>query len=225
MHKSNGKRVMAKAINAKNTAPKVILLTGGIASGKTFASDYLREKGAYVIDTDVVARMMTDPENPKGREALTEIANRFGSGYITAEGMLDRRKMRELIFTNPEAKTDLESILHGRIWSEVKEEIANADDAPYIVLVVPVIYEGSPYLRLVSEVLIIEVPYQLQLQRVMARDNIDEALAQKIIEAQISRLDRRKLGNDIIISENRAFVRRQLDKLHNRYSARENRHA
>lgn len=194
------------------------MLTGGIASGKTFASDYLQAKGARIIDTDLVAKMMTRPDNPAGKSALLEIHDRFGAQYILEDGSMDRVKMRALVFEDAEAKRDLEAILHGRILAEVRREMAEPSRAPYIVVVVPVLYKESPYLNLCDEVLVIEVPYELQLQRLMARDNIDTSLAEKIIKTQISRLDRRRLGNDIIISQNREFVQRMLDKLHQRYS-------
>lgn len=194
------------------------MLTGGIASGKTFASDYLQAKGARIIDTDLVAKMMTRPDNPAGKSALIEIRDRFGAQYILEDGSMDRVKMRALVFEDAEAKRDLEAILHGRILAEVRREMAESSMAPYIVVVVPVLYKESPYLNLCDEVLVIEVPYELQLQRLMARDNIDASLAEKIIKTQISRLDRRRLGNDIIISQNREFVQRMLDKLHQRYS-------
>lgn len=194
------------------------MLTGGIASGKTFASDYLQAKGARIIDTDLVAKMMTRPDNPAGKSALLEIRDRFGAQYILEDGSMDRVKMRALVFEDAEAKRDLEAILHGRILAEVRREMAEPSMAPYIVVVVPVLYKESPYLNLCDEVLVIEVPYELQLQRLMARDNIDASLAEKIIKTQISRLDRRRLGNDIIISQNREFVQRMLDKLHQRYS-------
>lgn len=197
---------------------RIVLLTGGIASGKTFVSDYLALKGAKVIDTDLIARMMTSPNNSDGRDALEEIRQHFGDAYLTADGAMDREKMRSLVFNDKEAKERLERILHGRIKKKVDHEIGQQVAAPYILLVVPVIYQGSPYLSICDEVLVIEVPYQLQLQRVMARDKIDAALAEKIIQSQISRLDRRRLGNDIIISQDKAFVQRQLDKLHMRYS-------
>lgn len=201
-----------------NKKKRTVMLTGGIASGKTFASDYLQAKGARIIDTDLVAKMMTRPDNPAGKSALLEIRDRFGAQYILEEGSMDRVKMRALVFEDAEAKRDLEAILHGRILAEVRREMAEPSMAPYIVVVVPVLYKESPYLNLCDEVLVIEVPYELQLQRLMARDNIDASLAEKIIKTQISRLDRRRLGNDIIISQNREFVQRMLDKLHQRYS-------
>lgn len=201
-----------------NKKKRTVMLTGGIASGKTFASDYLQAKGARIIDTDLVAKMMTRPDNPAGKSALLEIRDRFGAQYILEDGSMDRVKMRALVFEDAEAKRDLEAILHGRILAEVRRKMAEPSMAPYIVVVVPVLYKESPYLNLCDEVLVIEVPYELQLQRLMARDNIDASLAEKIIKTQISRLDRRRLGNDIIISQNREFVQRMLDKLHQRYS-------
>ncbi|MDM1545441.1 dephospho-CoA kinase [Ignatzschineria indica] len=191
-----------------------LLLTGGIASGKTFVSDYLASKGAIIIDTDQISRQLTQSSNARGRAALAEIRDTFGDQLFTAKGELDRPKMRELIFNDEKAKQQLEAILHGRIRSAVEELINQSHHASYIVVVVPVIDQNSPYLELCDDVLVIEVPYQLQLQRLMARDSIDKDLAEKIINAQISRLDRRKLGNHIIINENNQFVERQLDKLH-----------
>lgn len=202
----------------KAEKPYLILLTGGIASGKTFASDYLQSKGAVIIDTDVISRAMTNRNNPAGIAALAEIKECFGDELFTKEGDLDRAKMRELIFNDLDAKKELERILHGRIHAEVNEQIASIATNQYGVVVVPVIHAQSPYLTLCDEVLVIEVPYELQLQRLIARDNIDEDMANKIINSQISRLDRRKLGNYIIVSQNREFVERQLDKLHKIYS-------
>lgn len=202
----------------KDKIPRLILLTGGIASGKTFASDYLQQKGAVIIDTDVISRAMTNRDNPAGVAALAEIKAHFGAALFTKAGDLDRVKMRELIFNDPQAKKDLESILHGRIYAEVQRQIAMVDERQYGVVVVPVIHAKSPYLELCDEVLVIEVPYELQLQRLITRDNIDEDMAKKIIDSQISRLDRRRLGRHIIVSQNKEFVERQLDKLHDSYS-------
>lgn len=202
----------------KDERPRLVLLTGGIASGKTFVSDYLQKKGAIIIDTDVISRAMTSPDNSAGIAALAEIKARFGESLFTQENRLDRVKMRALIFNDAKAKQDLEKILHGRIHEEVQRQISLLKIGQYGVIVVPIIHEKSSYLDLCDEVLVIEVPYEKQLQRLMARDNIDESMAKKIISSQISRLDRRRLGNDIIISENKAFVERQLDKLHDFYS-------
>lgn len=202
----------------KENKPRLVLLTGGIASGKTFVSDYLQKKGAVIIDTDVISRAMTSRNNQAGIAALSEIKECFGEELFTKEGDLDRAKMRELIFNDLDAKKELERILHGRIHIEVNEQISNITKNRYGIVVVPVIHAESPYLTLCDEVLVIEVPYELQLQRLISRDNIDEDMAKKIISSQISRMDRRKLGDYIIVSQNKEFVERQLDKLHEFYS-------
>ncbi|HIW07235.1 MAG TPA: dephospho-CoA kinase [Candidatus Ignatzschineria merdigallinarum] len=202
----------------KDGIPWLVLLTGGIASGKTFASDYLQQKGAVIIDTDIISRAMTSQDNEAGRLALIEIKRHFGESLFADNGDLDRSKMRRLIFSDANAKKMLEKILHGRILEEVKRQISLVDQSQYGVVVVPVIYAESPYLDLCDEVLVIEVPYDLQLQRLMARDNISEEMAIKMIDSQISRLDRRKLGDRIIVNQNKTFVERQLDKLHDSYS-------
>lgn len=199
---------------------RLILLTGGIASGKTFASDYLQSKGAVVIDTDLISRSMTRRDNAAGIAALAEIKDSFGAGLLTQEGDLDRGKMRALVFNDAAAKKRLEAILHGRIYAEVKRQIVALEPDQYGVVVVPILYVGSPYLELCGEVVVIEVPYEMQLQRLMARDSIDQEMAQKMIRSQISRLDRRQLGDYIIVSQNREFVERQLDKLHDSYTKR-----
>ncbi len=194
-----------------------VLLTGGIASGKTFVSDYLGEKGAEIIDTDLIARSLTEGKSIESQLVLKEIVTHFGPTLLTAEGALDRRKMRALIFADPEAKRVLESLLHQRIFEVVKKRLGTTTEAFYFVVVVPLISPSSPYLSLCDEVLVVEVPYELQLQRLMTRDNIDQVLAQKMIDSQISRLERRQLGRYIIVNQNRVFVKRILDQLHQYY--------
>ncbi|MHC5226596.1 dephospho-CoA kinase [Ignatzschineria sp. LJL83] len=197
---------------------KLVLLTGGIASGKTFASDYLGRKGAVVIDTDIISKQLTCNDNDLGVETLQEIKDAFGGSFFTDQGEMDRVKMRSEVFNNSFSKKTLESILHRRIYQEVERRMTELSVPEYGLIVVPVINKDSAYLKLVDEVLVIEVFEELQLQRLMARDNIDQDLAEKIINSQISRLDRRKLGDYIIISQNKDFVEKQLDKLHNSYS-------
>ena len=202
--------------NVKNHA-MLVLLTGGIASGKTLVSDYLEKKGAVVIDTDVISKMMTRRDNHLGVEVLSEIKESFGADFFTEAGEMDRAKMRLEVFNNPSSKVKLESILHRRIYQEVIKKVSVLTPKQYGLIVVPVLSESSLYLKLVDEVLVIEVFEEQQLQRLMTRDNIDRDLAEKIIQSQIARLDRRRLGNYIIISQNRQFVEKQLDKLHDYY--------
>ncbi|WP_026878285.1 dephospho-CoA kinase [Ignatzschineria larvae DSM 13226] len=195
-----------------------VLLTGGIASGKTAISNYLAHKGAEIIDTDLISRSLTEGKSAESQMVLQEIVANFGGEILTKEGTLDRRKMRALIFVDQKAKVTLESLLHRRILEIVKCRLSTPTSASYYVVVVPLISSQSPYLSLCDEVLVVEVPYELQLQRLIARDNIDLSLAQKMIDSQISRLDRRLLGHYIIVNQNRSFVERILDRLHQYYA-------
>ncbi|GGZ89973.1 dephospho-CoA kinase [Ignatzschineria ureiclastica] len=195
-----------------------VLLTGGIACGKTAISDYLANKGAEIIDTDLIARSLTEGKSAESQMVLQEIVANFGDGILTQEGALDRQKMRALIFADEGAKKILESLLHQRILQVVKERLSIPTQSSYYVVVVPLISSQSPYLSLCDEVLVVEVPYELQLQRLIERDKIDRSLAEQMIESQISRLDRRLLGRYIIVNQNRSFVERILDQLHQYYA-------
>lgn len=193
-----------------------VLLTGGIASGKTFISDYLAGLGAHVVDTDLISRSLTTPDNELGRAALQKIRDQFGGLIVDSDLILDRSALRELIFTYPERKAILESILHPRILAETIRQIEAVKDH-YVLIVVPIMYEGSPYLELADEVLVVEVARELQIERVMSRDGSDRTLTEKIIAAQIPRLERRKFADKIIINNDREHVKRVLRRLHLEY--------
>ena len=131
--------------NVKNHA-MLVLLTGGIASGKTLVSDYLEKKGAVVIDTDVISKMMTRRDNHLGVEVLSEIKESFGADFFTEAGEMDRAKMRLEVFNNPSSKVKLESILHRRIYQEVIKKVSVLTPKQYGLIVVPVLSESSLYL-------------------------------------------------------------------------------
>ena len=194
-----------------------IVLTGGIASGKTFVSDYLASLNANVIDTDVVARALLMPNHHKYSEiALKAVHDCFGDP-IFDDGILNRQKLREIIFSNNDAKAQLENIMHPLILKTVQEDLL-VNHGLYNVISVPLLHEGSPYLILADQVLVIEVNPDVQLQRVMARDRIDEQLAKSIIASQVSNQERRNLANTIIINTNELHTRNILKQLDKQYS-------
>ena len=194
-----------------------IVLTGGIASGKTFVSDYLASLNANVIDTDVVARALLMPNHHKYSEiALKAVHDCFGD-QIFDDGVLNRKKLREIVFSNRDAKKQLENIMHPLILKAVQEDLL-VDHGLYNVISVPLLHEGSPYLILADQVLAIEVNPDVQLQRVMARDRIDEQLAKSIIASQVSNQERRNLANTIIINTNELHTRNILKQLDKQYS-------
>ena len=169
-----------------------VVLTGGIASGKTAVSDGFRHLGVPVIDTDVIARQLVEP----GQPALALIADIFGPGILDSTGGLDRKKMREAIFSDHEKKAQLEQVLHPLIGEEVLKRLEQLT-APYCILVVPLYAESGSY-RWVDRVLLVDVSEEQQIRRVMLRDDISEEQAEAILDAQASRAERAALADDVI---------------------------
>ncbi len=150
--------------------PFAVGLTGGIGSGKTTVAELFAELGAGVVDTDEIAHTLTGP----GQAAVSEIARRFGPQYATAEGSLDRTRMRKLAFEDPRAKKDLESILHPLIRQEAERRLANST-APYAMLVVPLLFESGAYQTLVRRVLVVDSDEETRIERVRQRSNLSRA--------------------------------------------------
>ena len=195
----------------------IILLTGGIASGKTFVSDYLSELNAHVIDTDVISRSLLQPNGCQySNEALKKVVDYFGDG-ILENTVLNRKLLREYIFNDPVAKSYLESVMHPLIFKEVEDQLQE-EKGNYHLISIPLLNKDSPYLKLGQQVLVIEVDRKIQIERVMHRDNIDEALAMKIINSQISNQERRELANTIIVNTNEQYTRNILKLLDKKYS-------
>ena len=174
-----------------NTSLK-IGLTGGIASGKTTVANLFADLGITVIDTDVIAREIVQP----GEAALGDIRRQFGESLISADGGLDRAATRELIFSNDEARSSLESILHPRIGERVRIQSAAAA-GPYHIIVVPLLV-ASPLHQFVDRVLVVDCDEDTQIRRLMARDSETIDQARKILSAQSSRQERLSIADDVI---------------------------
>jgi dephospho-CoA kinase len=174
------------------TGPFTIVLTGGIASGKTAVSDCFARLGVTVIDTDVIARKIVEP----GRPALSQIVEGFGADFLDSDGRLDRRRMRDAIFSNPEQKNRLEAILHPLIARDVTRQIDQLA-APYCILVIP-LYADSTHYSWTDRVLVVDVNEDTQLERVIARDKITPEQAHAILDAQASRQERLALADDVL---------------------------
>ena len=190
----------------------VIGLTGGIGSGKTAASDYLASKGICVVDADLAARIVVEP----GQPALAAIRQRFGDGVIQADGALDRRALREIVFADSNARKDLEAITHPAIGAEIVRQ-HSASTSPYTLLVSPLLLESSQH-KLAHRVLLIDVPEEVQLHRTANRDKVAEAQVRAIIAAQMSREEKRRRADDIVTNDaDLAALHQQLDALHETY--------
>ena len=196
--------------------PFCVGLTGGLAAGKSAVAACLAGLGAEVVDTDQIARSLTAPQGA----ALPAIIQAFGSDCIAPDGGLDRSAMRVRVFADPDLRRRLEAILHPMILERVRQRLS-LSQAPYVVLVVPLLLEAwQDYRDLVDRVLVVDCDEALQVRRVMARDGVGEPLARAIIAAQASRQARLALADDVLdnSADLDALARRVRD-LHDRYLA------
>lgn len=173
-------------------SPYIVAVTGGIASGKSAVTACFERLGAPVIDADLIARELVEP----GEAALAEIAQRFGAGVLDAQGRLDRRQLRQRIFSDARARAELEGILHPRIRERMRER-ALAAAAPYVVLAIPLLTASSRY-PFIDRVLVVDVPEAVQIERLTRRDGVDEAGARAALAAQISRSERLALADEVV---------------------------
>lgn len=186
-------------------------LTGGIGSGKSTVSSIFSRLGVPVIDADQVARSVVEP----GTDALAKLLAHFGE-KILANGQLDRRRLREIIFSDEKAKQWVEALLHPLIKAEMLSR-ADAHDYPYVILEIPLLFEAG-YQGLVNRVLVIDAPAVLQIDRVMSRDQVPAVQVESVIRSQIPAEARLKQADDII--ENTADLdrlQRQVESLHWNY--------
>jgi len=204
------------ALESGLSAPRrvpVIGLTGGIGSGKSAAADMFAELGAAVVDTDRIAHQLTGP----GGAAMAALAEAFGGQVVRDDGGLDRDAMRRLAFDDTAARGRLEALLHPMIRAESERRIA-ASEAPYVVLVVPLLVEAGGYRERVDRVCVVDVPESVQRKRVMARNGFDEARVRSIMAAQVERGVRLAAADDVIDnSGSLEALRRQVESLHLKY--------
>jgi dephospho-CoA kinase len=191
----------------------VVGLTGGIGSGKSAAADEFAALGANVVDTDAIARELTD----KGGAALAHIERRFGAAFLDASGAMNRKKMRDHVFADPAAKQALENLLHPLIREESARRIAAAS-GPYVVHVVPLLLESPGYRSRVDRVLVVDASEQAQLARVRARSGLSADEVRAIMRTQVSRAERLAGADDVIDnSGSLEALRKQVGALHQKY--------
>ncbi len=183
----------------------VIGLTGGIASGKTAVSRCFEQLGVPVIDADVVAREVVSPGEP----ALDAIVKTFGSDVLDSAGRLDRTRVRDLVFGDPERRRALEQLLHPEIRRRMREKLEQLDH-DYAVLVIPLLLEAGQT-DLVDRVLVVDTPEALQIARAVGRDGSTENKIREIMAAQISRKERLSRADDVI--ENRGSMEDLLERV------------
>lgn len=191
----------------------IVGLTGGIGSGKSAAADAFGKLGAAVVDTDLIAHELTRA----GGAAIPGVRRLFGDSAIAADGAMDRKAMRERVFSDPAAKQRLESLLHPMIRAESERQIAAAAE-PYVVHVVPLLVESPDYRKRVQRVLVVDCPEALQVERVRARSGLSAAQVEAIMRSQVSRAQRLAAADDVIDNSGTiAALQKQARDLHQTY--------
>lgn len=190
----------------------IVGLTGGIGSGKSEVSCRFQKLGILVVDADEVARQVVEP----GRPALDAIAKHFGENILQPDKTLNRSELRKIIFSNPNEKVWLESLLHPIIRSEIITQLAQAKSA-YAILSSPLLLETNQH-QLVQRVLVVDANEELQITRASTRDNNSTEQIKNIMAAQLSRAARCAKADDVILNDGDV---RELDlkvaALHNQY--------
>ena len=160
----------------------VLGITGGIATGKSRVAELFAECGATVISADELAREVVAP----GGDVLKALADRFGAGILLPDGYLDRTALAAIIFADPAARSDLNRIIHPAIaeLAEVRLQKFRAEGVDLIVYEAPLLFEADAVSR-VDKVLVVTADNETQFQRLMARDQIDQAAAQARVAAQM----------------------------------------
>lgn len=190
-------------------------LTGGIATGKSTVSSMLIRKGALLVDADLIAREVMLPGHP----VLAAVAAHFGQDVIQADGQLDRKKLGEIIFNDPKERLTLNGITHPAIRQEIRRQMVEYEAAypeRLVVVDIPLLYE-SELQTLFEKVIVVYVPKDKQLQRLMERDGITEERALARLNSQMDIEQKKCMADEVIDNSGTlAETSEQVDKLWNR---------
>ena len=189
----------------------IIGLTGGIGSGKSAVSDAFERLGADVIDTDKISHQLTMND----ADTIDNITDHFGDGIIQ-DGILNRPKLRAIVFSDDAARLHLEKILHPRIREEVRKAVSRAV-GPYIIIVVPLLVEKAQY-SFINRILVVDCEELIQVERVMKRSSLTDVEVTNIMCTQANRQERLKVANDIIINnDDLPSLLKQVRIMHDKY--------
>ena len=193
----------------------IVGLTGGIGSGKTTIANMFAALGVALIDADVVAREVVLPNS----FALNEIKQKFGENFILSSGYLDRKKLREQIFSSNNDKEWLNNLLHPLIRQSIVEQLEKNTDN-YCILVAPLLIENN-LVEYVNRTLVIDIDEATQIERTVKRDNSNSQTIKNIINSQVSRSNRLKAADDVINNSaaDLSSIEKQVFTLHQSYLA------
>lgn len=174
-------------------------LTGGIGSGKSTVAALLAELGASIIDADAISRSTTACNGA----AMAQLEATFGPAMLTSEGALDREKMRQLVYTDPSARTRLEGIVHPLVGQEIARQTKQAEGAgaACIVFDIPLLVESTHWRQALHRILIVDCSPDTQMERVVRRNGLSHADVQKIMAAQASRIERLKAADMVVFND------------------------
>lgn len=190
----------------------IVALTGGIGSGKTTVANEFAKLGVPLVDADIIARTVVEPNTP----ALTAIKTRYGASIIKSDGSLNRQHLREIIFSDLAEKQWLNDLLHPLIQQETQKQLQQVN-SPYVLWVVPLLFENK-LTHLVDRILVIDVTPEEQIERTMQRDNVSQEHVTSILKSQISRDNRLLHADDIITNHNgESNLADKVAALHQRY--------
>lgn len=196
---------------------QVVVLTGGIGSGKSEAAKQFAALGVPVVDVDAIAHQLT----AKGQALLGQIQLLFGADFLLADGSLDRAKLAAQVFAHAEQRLKLEGLLHPAIYEaalhQLKENAKNSA-APYQILVIPLYFESTRYQKIADTVLVIDCPEALQIERAMQRNGSTAASVKAIMQAQVDRARRLEGADEVIDNQgNLAALQEKIGLIHKKF--------
>ena len=190
----------------------IVGLTGGIGSGKTTISHFFLNNNIEVINSDTISREVVQP----GTNALAKIEERFGAEILTESRVLNRPRMRSIIFKDDDQKVWLENLLHPLIRDAISLSIAHAK-SDYVVLESPLLLETDQH-KLVDRILVVDISPETQLERTLSRDGGSKDTIKSIIDSQLTRSERLNRADDVINNEQDIqSVRSEFESIHENY--------
>lgn len=187
-------------------------LTGGIGSGKSTVCALFADLGVPIIDADVIARQLVEP----GQVALAALVTCFGNSILNQDGSLNRALLRQKMLADSEVKRQLDAIMHPLVYQKIGSALESLPDE-YCIIAIPLLVE-TRQTHLVDRILVIDCPLEVQMERVLARDNVSREQAAAIIAAQANRDQRLAVADDVIDNaDSAAHLAEQVKTLHNLY--------
>ncbi|WP_394147748.1 dephospho-CoA kinase [Shewanella atlantica] len=190
----------------------IVGLTGGIGSGKTTVANIFAELGIQLVDADIIAREVVEV----GSEGLNKITAHFGKSILNKDQSLNRSKLREIIFSQPDKREWLNNLMHPMIRSEIHKRL-NSATSPYAILVAPLLFENGLD-RLVNLTLLVDISPEQQLDRTIIRDEVSSEQIKNIIDSQVPRAERLSKADDVIDNHGKiSALKGKVISLHNNY--------